>query len=84
MLRVAQTPDHLQAALTQLKGAMDKRGLHYDDLSGRPKNLCAPLLLVPDLTVTPCWRSRDESHNSAHMCSYPTSACPCMGHSSSF
>lgn len=46
VLRVAETPDHLQAALTQLKGAMDKRGLHYDDLSGRPKNLCALLPLI--------------------------------------
>lgn len=38
-LREAQSRGHLQDCLTQLKGAMDARGLHYDDLSGRPKNL---------------------------------------------
>ena len=40
-LKEAQSQGHLQDRLTQLKCAMDARGLHYDDLSGRPKNLCA-------------------------------------------
>ncbi len=31
----------LEAALTQLKSTMDVKKLHYEDLSGRPKNLCA-------------------------------------------
>ena len=43
MLREAQSRGHLQDCLTQLKGAMEARGLHYEDLSGRPKNLCASL-----------------------------------------
>lgn len=68
MLRVAQTPDHLQAALTQLKGAMDKRGLHYDDLSGRPKNLCAlpPLFSYLFVKLTRCWRPREQSQLCPH------------------
>lgn len=39
-LREAQSRGDLQDVLMTLKGAMDAKGLHYEDLSGRPKNLC--------------------------------------------
>ena len=39
-LKEPQSRVRLEAALTQLKGAMDAKAVHYEDLSGRPKNLC--------------------------------------------
>ena len=46
-LKEPQSRVRLEAALTQLKGAMDAKDVHYEDLSGRPKNLCAPPALLP-------------------------------------
>ena len=40
-LKEPQSRVRLEAALTQLKSTMDAKQLHYEDLSGRPKNLCA-------------------------------------------
>ena len=59
-LKEPQSRVRLEAALTQLKGAMDAKDVHYEDLSGRPKNLCVPTRTPADVSVCllmPCWRA---------------------------
>ncbi len=45
-LKEPQSRVRLEAALTQLKGAMDAKSVHYEDLSGRPKNLCVAIIHI--------------------------------------
>ena len=45
-LKEPQSRVRLEAALTQLKSTMDAKKLHYEDLSGRPKNLCVSLHIL--------------------------------------